>query len=73
MVGAAGLTVPSYRATIRYRTDRQRYHMEDVDAPDLRAALSALMSRFPDELAASADLLEIRRQLDDDERAFTPD
>lgn len=65
--------MPHYRATIRFRTDRQRYRMEDVQAPDLRAALRDLADRFPDDIVDSSDLVEIRRQADPDAREFTPE
>jgi hypothetical protein len=51
-----------YRATIRYGTGVQRYHVEDLDADSLVEALRKLADRFPADARATADLLELRRQ-----------
>ena len=63
----------SFRATVRWTTDRQRYHVEDIDAPDLAAALDLLGARLPREVGEHADLVELRRQRDPDAREFTPE
>ena len=52
--------MPSFRATIRWKSDRQHYHVEDVEADDLAGALDALRERLPADIAARADLLELR-------------
>ena len=48
-----------YRVTIRYRGTVQQYGVFEVEAADLRDALAAAAERFGDELAESADLIEI--------------
>ena len=48
-----------YRVTIRYRGRVQQYEVFEVEAADLRDALAAAAERFGDELAESADLIEI--------------
>lgn len=63
----------SYRATLRFITERGRhqYHVEDIDASDLLGALRRLIEVLPDE-AGGADLVELRRHGDPDEREYTP-
>ncbi|MCI0434035.1 MAG: hypothetical protein L0271_10330 [Gemmatimonadetes bacterium] len=51
--------MPAYRITIRWGRP-QRYHIEDVEAPELREALRIAMERFPDGARQTADLAEIR-------------
>lgn len=60
--------MPAYRATVRWMSDRQRYHVEDVEAPDFATALDRIRGVLPPEVAAGADLLELRRQAAPDER-----
>lgn len=62
--------MPSYRVTIRYGAPRARYEVLDLDAEDLRAALRLAADRLTDEVAASAELAEARRQVDPDERGY---
>ena len=64
--------MPSFRATVRWNTDRQRYHVEDVDAPDLATALELVRQALPEEVGAHADLLELRVQRAPQEREHTP-
>jgi hypothetical protein len=65
--------MPSYRATVRWLADRQHYHVEDLDAPDLFTALERLRAAIPDEVAAAADLLEVRARIKAEEREFSPE
>lgn len=65
--------MPSYRATFRYGGSRPRYEMLDLEARDLRTALRAAADRLSDEVAATAELVEIRRQTDPAEREYTPE
>ena len=65
--------MPAFRATVRWVTDRQRYHMEDIDAPDIAAALAQLHERLPADVARHADLLELRRQQDAGARVYAPE
>jgi hypothetical protein len=66
-------SMPLYRVTIRFGAPKQQYHMEDIDANSLREALRLAAERFPDAALASADLAEVRRQVDPEERSFTPE
>ncbi|MGK7313397.1 MAG: hypothetical protein ACN0LA_14275 [Candidatus Longimicrobiales bacterium M2_2A_002] len=65
--------MPSYRATFRYGGSRPQYEMLDIEAEDLRAALEAAAERVADEVAETAELVEIRRQTDPDEREYAPE
>lgn len=61
--------MPIWRVTIRHGRP-QRYHVEDVEAPDLAAVLRAAA-----ELAAGApdaDLAELRLAADPESRDYTP-
>lgn len=65
--------MPVYRATIRYAAaGRQRYHLEDIDAPSLMDALRLAAGRVPAEVGATADLVEVRLQIDPERREFVP-
>lgn len=65
--------MPSYRATFRYGGTRPQYEMLDIEADDLRAALTVAAERVSDEVVETAELVEIRRQADPDEREYTPE
>ena len=62
--------MPSYRVTIRYGAPRARYEVLDLEAEDLRAALRAAADQLSEEVAATAELAEARRQVDPDERGY---
>ena len=62
----------SWRATLRWTSDRQRYHVEDVEAPDFMAALAMVRAAIPADVAAGADLLELRRQTTPEQREHGP-
>jgi hypothetical protein len=62
-----------YRLTIRFGAPKQQYHMEDVHANSLREAMRLAVERFPEAALHSADLAEIRRQIEPEERSFTPE
>lgn len=51
----------AYRVTIRYHRDVQQYEIFELEAADLREALSRALERFPARILGSADLVEIRR------------
>ncbi|HUG39646.1 MAG TPA: hypothetical protein VMM12_04140 [Longimicrobiales bacterium] len=57
-----------YRVTIRFGAPRARYEMLDVEAEDLRGALREAAEKMPAEVAATAELAEVRRQSRPDER-----
>jgi hypothetical protein len=62
--------MPSFRMTVRFGQP-QRYHVIDVDAGDLREAMRLAADGFPDDVAGTADLLEIRVQAEPDSREYT--
>ena len=65
--------MPSYRVTIRYGAPRARYEVLDLEAADLPAALVAAAERLSGEVAATAELAEVRRQTEPDEREYGPE
>ena len=65
--------MPSYRATFRYGGTRPQYEMLDIEADDLRAALTAAAEQVSEAVAETAELVEIRRQTDPDDREYTPE
>lgn len=65
--------MPSYRATFRYGGSRPRYEMLDLEAENLRVALADAAEQISDEVAETAELVEIRLQTDPDEREYTPE
>lgn len=62
----------SYRMTVRYGEPRPRYHMEDVEAASLPDALRQAAESLPDDVAATAELVEIRRMRAPEEREYAP-
>lgn len=64
--------MPSYRVTFRYGAPRALYDVMDIDAADLRAAMRAAADQVRDEVADSAELVEVRVQTDPEEREFGP-
>jgi hypothetical protein len=60
--------MPLYRVTIRFGAPRQQYHMVDLTANSLREAMRMAVEEYPEAAAADADLVEIRRQVDPEER-----
>lgn len=65
--------MPPYRVTIRFGSPRQQYHVEDITANSLREALRMAAERFPSAAEDTADLAEVRRQVEPDERAYGPE
>lgn len=65
--------MPLYRVTIRFGAPKQQYHVDDLTANSLREALRMAVDQFPETATDSADLVEIRQQVDPDEREFTPE
>ncbi len=61
-----------YRVTIRFGSPRSQYRVLDVEAATLREALRRAAEDFPPEAEATADLVEIRRQVDPDSREYGP-
>jgi hypothetical protein len=65
--------MPFYRVTIRFGAPRQQYYMDDIAADSLRDALRLASEQFPENALHSADLAEIRRQVEPEQRSFTPE
>lgn len=63
--------MPTYRVTFRYGAPRALYEVLDVDAVDLRTAMRTAADRVSDQVAATAELVEVRVQRDPDEREYT--
>jgi hypothetical protein len=59
-----------YQVTVRYGTDRQRYHTLRVEAGDAAAALRAAADEIPDEVAPAVDLVELRIAADPEDRTY---
>jgi len=59
-----------FQITVRYGAARQRYHTYVVEAADARGALGAAATDMPDEVAAEADLVEVRVAVDPERRAY---
>jgi hypothetical protein len=59
-----------FQITVRYGGRYQRYHTYQVSAADAREALEAAARAMPPEIAAEADLVEIRVAVDPDQRKF---
>jgi hypothetical protein len=60
--------VTQYRVTIRFGSPRQQYHVMDLTADSLREALRLATDDFPEAALHDADLVEIRRQTQPEER-----
>lgn len=63
--------MPSYRVTFRYGAPRALYDVLDIEADDLRAAMRAAADRVTEEVAATAELVEVRVRVRDEEREYT--
>jgi hypothetical protein len=63
--------MPLYRLTIRYGSPH-RYHMADIEAVSLEAALRDAASQVPEAAGDSADVVELRRMADPDTRQYGP-
>ncbi len=50
----------TYRVTIRYERRFQQYEVFEVEAANLRDALSEATARFPEEVIETSDLVEVR-------------
>jgi hypothetical protein len=63
--------MPIYRVTIRYGAPRPQYAVLDVEGATLAEALRRTADQLPPDAAASADLAEIRLQLEPEQREYT--
>jgi len=60
----------NFQVTVRHGGRRQRYHTYAVEADDARGALTAAARDMPAEIAAEADLVELRIAVDPDARRY---
>ena len=59
-----------FQVTVRHGRRYQRYHTFVVEAHDAREALRLAAAEIPDEIAAEADLVELRPAPDPDARRY---
>lgn len=62
-----------YQVTVRYGGRYQRYHTYVVEAENARVALSVAGEQMPTEIAAVADLVELRVAVDPEKRSYLDD
>ena len=60
-----------FRMTLRHGSPGKRYHVVDLEAPDIRAALMQAVNAFPPGGEATGDLIEIRVHVDPEARDYT--
>lgn len=63
--------MPSYRVTFRYGAPRALYDVLDIEADDLRGAMRAAADLVTEEVAATAELVEVRVRVREEEREYT--
>ncbi len=61
-----------FQVTVRYG-EQYRYHTYTVEADDAASALRAAAEAIPDEVAAGADLVELRPAPEPEERKYVGD
>lgn len=62
----------TYRMTLRHGAPGKRYHVVDIEAENLRAAMMQAVNAFPPGADSSADLMEIRVHVEPEQRGYTP-
>ena len=62
-----------FRMTLRHGSPGKRYHVVDLDAADIRAALMQAINALPPGSEATGDLIEIRVHVDPEERNYAPE
>lgn len=60
-----------YRVAIRYGDSGAHYEILEVEAETLREALRRAADELPEEAETTADLAEVRLQVDPDAREYT--
>ena len=65
--------MPIYRMTLRHGTPARRYHVADLNAPNIREALMQAVHAFPEDGEATGDLIEIRVHVEPEERSYGPE
>ena len=63
----------TYRMTLRHGSPGKRYHVVDLEAPDIRSALMQAVNAFPPDGEKTGDLIEIRVHVDPESRNYTPE
>ncbi len=69
LLSSAGADM-NFQVTVRHGARRQRYHTYAVEADDAREALALAAREMPSEIAAEADLVELRVAVDPDARRY---
>lgn len=62
-----------FRMTLRHGSPGKRYHIVDLEAPDIRAALMQAINAFPRGGELTGDLIEIRVHVDPEARTYSPE
>lgn len=62
--------MPRFSVTVRHGREGYRYHTSEVEAADLAAALRAAAEELPHDVRDTADLVEIRRAPEAEERSY---
>jgi hypothetical protein len=62
-----------YRMTLRHGVPARRYHVVDLEAPDIRTALMQAVNAFPPDGETTGDLIEIRVHVGEAQRNYTPE
>jgi hypothetical protein len=62
-----------FRLTVRWGQPPTRYHLAEIEADGLAAALAQAASSLPAEVAATADLAEFRPASEPSEREYLPE
>lgn len=62
-----------YRLTVRYGAPKMKYHIATVTGRDLREVLRRVADELPDEVASTGSLVEIRPEVDPEERPWLGD
>ena len=62
-----------YRMTLRHGTPARRYHVVDIEADNIRAAMMQAVNAFPPDGEGTGDLIEIRVHVDPEQRNYSPE
>lgn len=62
--------MPRFTVTVRHGQGGYRYHTSEVEAVDLAGAMRTAADELPDDVRGAADLVEIRRAPEPEERAY---
>lgn len=63
----------TFRMTLRHGAPGKRYHVVDIEADNLRAAMTQAVNAFPPGAESSADLVEIRVHVEPEQRHYAPE